>query len=211
MEKSVRDGTAVHHKFPKSAQAFLSTCPSLVENVSLAACEIHLNNHVLTNPEEFRVCEDIQNDSARALIVGHEQHGWFNLDDKKDCHDAMKIMNMKPDEKSWRSASYGVTRCGYHPIYILALLGGDPRNPAFDDTGNVQLPDGNTKSVPVEGWPKLLTYVSVSSPSSDTDRACAWVFPIARRVDVEDPEQVDLRLTDEGRKYAELFFDRIGA
>lgn len=190
------DGTHFPRAYPLAAARLLSSnTGTLLADVGrwrvLAAMDRILDQH----PELFRIETDAMGDPARFLIVRSPGSGWFNPRDFSDCQDALDVLGMVPTDADHRAA-VGRLGQGYHPIWRLAFEGGDVINakPAdFPHWGGLE-------------WP---TQCWCDHDLRDEygfhlhEGAYVWVWPISRRIEVEDVQQRGLTVSPEYRRNVE--------
>jgi len=142
----------------------------------------------------FQIKTNAVGEAVRFLILASPGSGWLDPTDLGNCQDTLQILGERPTDKDHEIAVNSVLRyC--HPLYRLAFLGGDIINAERGDYRGE--------------WPKRCWFDQTNDSYGYARRAGAygWVWPVSRRIEMEDMEQQGIKPTrEEAEAVAEAYF-----
>jgi hypothetical protein len=170
------DGTPFPREYPLHSAGLLSTSSELLKRVGKRRVLSAVGRIVRERPELFRA----KDDGDSVLVLAAPGRGWFAVDEYDDCAALLDVLGEAPTDRDHAAAVDGALM-HYHPIWRAAFLGGDVINakPASPEC-------------PARVW--------IDRPRFEDGQeaprgAYAWVWPVSRRIEVEDVSQRGLMVS----------------
>lgn len=191
------DSTRFPRAYPLAAARLLSSnTGTILADVGRWRVLAAVERILYESPELFRIEADAMGDAARFLILSTPGSDWFDVRDFNDCQDALDIIGMEPTDADHRAA-LGRLGQGYHPLWRLAFEGGDVINAKPGDFPHWRGLE----------WPRMVwcdhDLRDAYGYHLPREGAYVWVWPISRRIEVEDVQQRGLTVSPEYRRMIE--------